>query len=216
MKSKILSTRQKELLDYLAKSNISKQIYWSGGTALSACYFNHRLSEDIDIFTKDLIDGISLQIFIKDLKKTLKIKNLQSRSSLNRQNMNLDGLKLEIVYFPFISLAKKNKWNSLPVDSLEDISTNKTLALYQRNDPKDVFDLYFILQKTDFNLEKLIKNIQKKFGETIDKSLLSAKIHKNIENLDILSPLIFNKTILQKIKKYFEEENKKYLLSILI
>lgn len=216
MKNRILSKRQEELLLYFASSNVSKQIYWGGGTALSACYFKHRLSEDIDLFTKDLIDDISLQIFIKNLKTALKIKNLQSRIALNRRYIDLDGLKLEIAYFPFKSLAKKATWHNLSVDSLEDICTNKILALYQRNDPKDVFDLYFILQKTDFDLDRLIRNIHKKFGELIDKSLLIAKIHKNIENLDLLSPLIFNKTILQKIKKYFSTENRKYLFSILL
>lgn len=216
MKNKILSERQEKLLIAIANSNIGKDVYWSGGTALSFCYFQHRLSEDIDLFTENIIDNLSLQIFTKNLKKNLNIGNLQTRTLMNRHNFVLDNLKMEIVYFPFSSLAKKFKWNGLFVDSLEDICTNKILALYQRNDPKDVFDLYFILKKTPFNIEILINNIQKKFGETIEKSLLIAKIHKNIENMNFLSPLVFDKAILEKIKNYFVKEDRKYLFSVLI
>jgi len=39
------------------------------------------------------------------------------------------------------------------VDSLEDIAANKIMALFDRNDPKDLVDLYFFLTKKNIKLK---------------------------------------------------------------
>ncbi|PJC81870.1 hypothetical protein CO007_02510, partial [Candidatus Roizmanbacteria bacterium CG_4_8_14_3_um_filter_36_10] len=49
----ILTSRQLDFLE-LAQSNayIAKNYYLTGGTALAAFYYSHRLSEDIDLFSE--------------------------------------------------------------------------------------------------------------------------------------------------------------------
>lgn len=44
----ILTPQQKHALELISQTKIAKQFYFSGGTALSYHYLNHRLSEDLD------------------------------------------------------------------------------------------------------------------------------------------------------------------------
>lgn len=216
MSKKILTPQQENVLKFIAKSNLKDLLYFTGGTALSACYLQHRFSTDIDLFSMDLIDNISLQIFVQEIKKNLQIKNIEHISKLNRNLYNLDGLKFEIVYFPFPLLTEQKEFLGVKTDSFEDLATNKLLALYQRNDPKDIFDLYFILQKGHFTTEQLLQNVEKKFGEVLNHEFLLGKIQKNLSLLNLLEPLAFDKKIIPKIQNYFQKSNQKYLISILI
>ena len=54
---------QREVLSGLSRNeDISNYFFLTGGTALSAFYLAHRVSEDLDLFSKekaDLADGIS-------------------------------------------------------------------------------------------------------------------------------------------------------------
>ena len=212
---KIITPKQEKLINFLADSQIRDLIYFTGGTALSKCYLKHRLSTDIDIFSSDLIDENTLQIFIKDLKEKLKIKKIKSIRSMNRNMYMLDDLKFEIVYFPFKNIDKFSYYKNLKLDSLEDIATNKILSLYQRNDPKDVFDIFCILQNTDLSINTLIANVEKKFSEMISESLLMAKIQSNVKNIEVLEPIVFQKKSLTKARDYFTQKNKKFLARIL-
>jgi predicted nucleotidyltransferase component of viral defense system len=212
-KTNILIAKQKQLLNLVSKSNLANHLYWTGGTALAEIYFKHRLSTDLDFFTDDIIDKASFNIFIQTLKKHCKKISVKELS--NRTLMDIDGIKMEIVYFPFPHLAKFHKYDSLNVDSLTDLATNKLLAFYQRNEPKDIFDLYFILQDK-FTLKQLIKNVEEKFGEQLSTDLIIAKIHNDLSALNMLKPLLIDKKILPKIKKYFDKISKTILNDILV
>lgn len=42
---------EKQALDYIASESRLSNYYLSGGTALTAYYFGHRISDDLDFFT---------------------------------------------------------------------------------------------------------------------------------------------------------------------
>lgn len=48
--AQILTPQQELALEAISQSNLAKQFYFSGGTALSHYYLQHRLSEDLDFF----------------------------------------------------------------------------------------------------------------------------------------------------------------------
>ena len=48
------------------------------------------------------------------------------------------------------------------IDSLENIGSNKVLAVFGRTDAKDFIDLYWILQHTDLKFDGLYRQAQKK------------------------------------------------------
>ena len=54
MKQEVLTVTQKKAIAFVAKEVKLSRFYLTGGTALSAYYLRHRISEDLDfsLFTK--------------------------------------------------------------------------------------------------------------------------------------------------------------------
>ncbi len=218
--NKILTEIQIKTLKAISKTKLAEFYYWTGGTALAYKYLPARLSEDLDFFSFDLETDENLLIELNKLKKELKIKKINFTKHLNRQQFIFEfdknnKLKLEFVFFPFINLQKMlfDKELGIKIDTLVDIATNKTLATYQRNEPKDIFDLYFLLTIKKFKLANLIKNVDKKFGVKINQSDLEVKILNNIDLLKNIKPLVLEskKLDIEKIRKYFTNQSIKHL-----
>lgn len=205
---------QKDILEFFGKNLFAKNFYWTGGTLLSYQYLHHRFSSDLDFFSDDLFRDDEYLIFSQQLKKTNRCSKSNFTIQHNRRlyliERGLETVKLELVFFPFPSVGKRKKLPefSLEIDSLTDIMVNKTLSTYQRNEPKDVFDLYCYLNcKPKYNLPKLIALVEKKFGVAIEPFLLLAKINELTNLLDSLSPLLLTseKNLTPKIKSFFQE-----------
>jgi len=100
------------------------------------------------------------------------------------------------------------------VDSLEDIAANKTLAYFDRNEPKDLFDLYFLINKANFSAQKLLQMVKEKFGVVFSEFGFWSESAKGIELLDSLQPLVLDKNpqrLIEQIKTFFLEEGKNFL-----
>jgi len=85
-------------------------------------------------------------------------------------------LKIEFTKYPFPNLLRHVEKNGIQVDSLLDIGTNKLFTIFDRNEPKDFVDLYFILQ--EIPLKKLVVGVKKKFDVTISSLTLGAELLK--------------------------------------
>ncbi len=218
----MLSKKQKKILEIIFDSKIKNIATWGGGTALSEIYLHHRRSEDVDIILIDLPPEIELTILTNEIKDKLKARAKKSVAKINRFQyvFELDGdneKKLEFVYYPFPKLAKPKKIGNIKVESLLDIAVSKTLSAYQRNEVKDVFDLFIILKEKRFTLKKLIEGVKGKFEEEIDPAMLLARMTKNLKNFESLKPLLIQKKYSQKqMTEFFQAEfnkffeNKKY------
>lgn len=218
--NKILNSTQIKLLKAISKSKLAKFYYWTGGTALAYQYLPLRLSEDLDFFSFELLADEEMLVEINKFKKKLGIKKINFTKHLNRQQFFLsfdkkNQLKLEFVFFPFKNLNKLviDKNLGIKIDSLIDIAVNKTLAVYQRHEPKDIFDLYSLLTAKKFKLENLIKDVERKFGLQINQADLEAKILSNINLLKNIKPLILEtkKFKIEEIKKFFIDQSVKHL-----
>lgn len=209
---KLLNNFQVQILTEIGQSELARYFNWGGGTALSYFYLQHRLSEDLDFFSQELIGDEIIIKAMNDLKEKLKISEIKYLKYPNRSQFFIKkanvSLKIEFIYFPFIHLQKpvKDKTFNLTVESLFDIAANKTLALYERQEPKDVYDFHYILQKKEYSLDNLIKAVSKKFGVDIDKSVIMAKISDLSDNLDKIRPFLIKKDrkTIEKIKQYFK------------
>jgi len=217
--AKILGDFQKEVLKEIGKSELSAHFIWFGGTALSYQYLHHRKSYDLDFLSKDLFPDEYLLSQIKKIAKNLKIKKIEEQKKFNRHEFwlkkNKRVLKIEFVFYPFPNIKKsiKLKEFNIRIDSIEDILTNKTHAIFERAEPKDVFDFYCILEKRKIKFFLILKWVKKKFGVEIDPVLLVSKILEGAIKLAEIKPLILKKELYQpdKIKKYFEKEAQNYL-----
>ena len=208
-----LSKLQKDILNFFGKNPFAKNFYWTGGTLLAYKYLHHRTSIDLDFFSNDLFTDDQYLMFLNQLKKQVKAKKITQTLQQNRRlylvERNNEAVKLELVYFPFSAIEKMGSLPefSIRVDSLTDIMVNKVLSTYQRQEPKDVFDLYcYSSNKPKYNLQRLIKLVERKFGIAIESTTLLAKINELATQLDSISLLLLTpqKDLAKKVKKLFQ------------
>jgi len=209
-----LTKFQRETLFAIGENGFGKNFYWTGGTLLSSCYLHHRHSIDLDFFSDDLFHDNQYLLFIDEIKKKVKADKVSVAVKNNRRiyliKRKKEEVKLELVFFPFSSVEKRIllKEFSIQVDSLSDIMANKILSTYQRNEVKDVYDLYRYLKKNPkYNLIQLINLSEKKFGVAIEPVLLLAKINKLAGQLDSLQPLLSSsqKNLARNVKDFFQD-----------
>lgn len=219
-----LTPTQKKVLDLFIKSPLKDKFYWTGGTLLSARYLHHRRSNDLDFFTDEPFTHNQIIGFIRKLKKELKLPKVEERKIYDRQEFILHNkrkLRLEFVQYDHPNLKARKKWKGITIDSLNDIAANKLMSLFDRNDPKDLFDLYFLLTKKEYTIKKLVKLLEKKFGVSFEESSVLSEAHKSTEDLNNLKPLILAKNqkekrrIIKKIQEYFSELSNQYLKRVL-
>lgn len=209
-----LTQLQKDVLSFIGKGFFGKNFYWTGGTLLSYFYLSHRFSVDLDFFSDDLFRDDEYLININKLKKEIGVDKITQTIQQNRRLYLIerakDNVKLEFVFFPFPAVEKRTEVKEfhVKVDSLKDIMVNKVLSTYQRNEVKDIYDLYWYLKSEPKNtLIKLIKLVEKKFGVAIEPVLLLEKINELSNNLDSLTPLLINNepNLTIKIRSFFQE-----------
>ena len=209
-----LTKLQKDILSFFGENSFAKNFYWTGGTLLSYFYLHHRDSVDLDFFSENLFSDDEYLKFINDLKTAVRARKIKFDLDKNRRlyfiERDTEAVKLELVYFPFKSIEKKERLKefSLKVDSLTDIMVNKILSTFQRNEPKDVYDLYrYLSDKPRYNFQKLVALVEKKFGVAIEIAMLLAKINELADKLDSLQPLLLKeeKNLSKKTKGLFQE-----------
>ena len=130
-------------------------------------------------------------------------------------------MRIEFVFYDHPKIWPRKKWQGILVDSLEDIAANKIMALFDRNDPKDLVDLYFFLTKKKYKTKTLLTLVKRKFGIKLEESSFWSECCKNLKDLDEISPLLIAKTsnekrkIIKEIRNYFTSRSADYLKKIL-
>lgn len=203
-------TIQRLFLTELQKNlYITKTFYLTGGTALSACYFNHRISEDIDLFSETPFDESLVISFMKNVATKLHITSTVVKIN-DRLRYDLifpynKLLKIDFVFYDFKHIEPVNHLGNLAVDNIGDIAVNKLLSISQRTTSKDYVDLYFILKK--YTLWDLQHGVEHKFKMEIEPLYLSSLLAK-ADELDAL-PMMKKKISLDTLKTFFLSEAKK-------
>ena len=208
MAKSILTTRQLNFLELLSKDKqITKRFYLTGGTALAEFYLQHRLSEDIDLFTeKEEVNQTLVDTFLKKASLELPIVEIKKSQFLGLVSYFLifkDGekLKVDFNYYPFPQINKGTKFKNLSVDSIYDIAVNKVQTMFTRTRSRDFVDLYFIIQSFNYPLDQLIRDSKAKFDWHIDKVTLASQFVKVKEIMDLPTMLVpFNQ---KDMKKFF-------------
>ena len=206
---------QTKALTFLAADPyITSSFYLTGGTALAACYLNHRESEDIDLFSLHKVDETIafplLQRLAHVSKATLQYAKV---SECHRFDLVLPKnikLKIDLNYYPYPHIEPTMSWHGLFVDSIADIAVNKVLTITQRTTSKDYVDLYFLLK--NYTFWDLMPAVKHKFGMEIDPFYLTSVLAQ-VETLDTL-PIMKKKLTLETLKKFFLTEAKKLAMTM--
>lgn len=189
MAKTILTNKQQVLLNLISKQkDIIISFYLSGGTALSEYYLHHRLSEDLDFFSLEEVNPLSIHINLKTIQSKAGIKKIDFQQSFNRNLFFLHFkdkiIKTEFTYYPFTQIEQPKVINGIKIDSILDIAVNKTFTLYQQPSSRHFIDLYLIIKTKDWKFKDLIRKARAKFDSAIDPIQMGQQLLKVTEVLD--------------------------------
>lgn len=207
MAKSLLTKNQNNFLDFVKRQpELYGKFYFSGGTALSEFYLQHRYSEDLDFFSEEEFDAAALSVFLLSRKKNFHAQSIQYRQSFNRNLFFLDfedraSLKVEFTYYPFARLEKGLLIDNLQVDSVLDIAVNKVFILTQQARGRDYFDLFEIHLKYDFDFKRLVTLARGKFDFPIDYVQLGKSLVGVSKFLD--DPILSRETDRDAMQNYF-------------
>ena len=215
-----LNNIQKKVLNLLAQSPISEKFYWTGGTLLASQYLHHRLSEDLDFFASEKFSYRDIIGFVNDLQKKVKLEKIEEKRVHDRWEFlikNKERVRVEFVFYNFPELKPKRRWQGVLVDSFDDLLANKTMTLFDRAYPKDLFYIYCLITQKKIRVEALLKRAEKKFGVKISESSLWAAAEKSLRELSTIKPFLLAGTetekreILERVKDYVISRSTSYL-----
>jgi predicted nucleotidyltransferase component of viral defense system len=205
---KVLTPFQEDFIEQFALTSIRDYFFLTGGTALSAFYLQHRISEDMDFFTEEegqtprvmpvlkaIVSELSAQFEIKrNFRSYLEVLITKEKEIL-RCDFAMDSpFRLEKKIF-------RQKYG-IYVDNVLDISCNKLSALYDRGDPKDFVDIYFIDREV-ISFERLVEEAKKKHVG-LDNYWLATSLAK-MEDISIL-PRMLKPVSLDELKSFFLDQ----------
>ena len=207
MAKSLLNLYQKSFLSFFSSCReLYDQFYFSGGTALSEYYLQHRYSEDLDFFSENEVNSADLNLFLTSQKNKFSADKIQYTQSFNRNIFFFSypkshELKVEFTYYPFVRLEKSRISGNLQIDSVLDIAVNKTFILTQQVRGRDFFDLYMINQKYNFDFFDLLKKARQKFDYPINYLELGKNLLKVNSFLD--GPILIKEINRSMIEDYF-------------
>jgi len=203
----IFTQEQKFILDKIAEIKYFKSnFYFTGGTALSAFYLQHRYSEDMDFFSEkeldnslvfEFIDKLAKQYrftFTSQFKEIVYIFNLAFKNGVN--------LKIDFGIYPHKRVGKGIIFEGFNIDSLLDIAINKLVSINQRATVKDFVDLYFLLDM--FSIWDLVEGVKVKFRMKVEPYILAMDLSE--AEKFIYMPRMIKPLTLDKLKKFFREK----------
>ena len=203
MSQEIISKKTRTNLEILRKSGILQDFYLVGGTGV-ALQLKHRLSLDLDFFTKKDIDTKAL---------IQKIKNLGDFSIEKEAQNSLTGVFqgtiITFLKYDYPCLFQFKNLEEIKIADLKDIGCMKVSAVSSRGTKKDFIDLFFICRKT-ISLGDLLKLFEKKY-KSVDYNMIH--ILKSLVYFEDAEKNPMPKMIIpvswKEVKSFFKKETRK-------
>ncbi|MCC7119210.1 MAG: nucleotidyl transferase AbiEii/AbiGii toxin family protein [Anaerolineales bacterium] len=171
------------------------QFHLSGGTAASRAYLHHRFSDDLDYFVND--DSrftLWTERLIQALNRSYPCEVLLKEERFARFNLVEQdiALKIELINDVPARIGEIQNHPTLGrIDSAENILANKITALLDRNEPKDLADIWGFCFIKKMSVRKAITNAQSKaigvFPPDLGRALCSAT-HADWQSIRWIQP----------------------------
>lgn len=183
-----------------------KGFYLAGGTAL-ALQIGHRVSVDLDFFSDEPIK----KTLLKELEEKFGYIKIFIKST-NELTVEILGVKVTFLHYPFPLLDGKVKTSVVPLASVKDLSSMKAYALGRRATLKDYIDLHIIVSKGLATIQSIIIDAKNKYGDAFNDRLFFEQL---VYTEDIgEEPIVWLVPSISKeeVKSFFEGEIKKIVL----
>lgn len=178
---------QREVLSGLSGNDeISNFFFLTGGTALAAFYLVHRVSEDLDLFSKEKADLADIDFWIS---KTWPGETVPIRRSRGFLSVLIQDVKVDIVYDQLAAPGNRKRADlgegrSIAVDTIDNIASNKLTTLVSRTEPKDFIDFYFIRRRFPrLELSEIYRSARAKDVQFDDPASAAYQIELAVEDL---------------------------------
>jgi hypothetical protein len=142
--------------------------YLTGGTASSRGYLQHRFSDDLDFFVNDDERfGLWVERAIQTLTQTSdwQCQVLMKEERFARLNLTAKEVALKLEFINDVP-ARVGEIQTHPIlgrmDSAENILANKVTAALDRDEPKDLADIWGFCCRKNISLHDAITNAQSK------------------------------------------------------
>ena len=203
MFEQVLPGNTKAVLALLEKSEIIQKAYLAGGTAL-ALQLGHRISYDLDFFTREEFDEKTLLPEIKKISN-FKLERISWRTILGK----FKGIRFSIFYYEYPILYPIKKFGNINIVDVRDIAAMKIAAVASRGTKRDFVDLYFICKGTA-SLKDIIRFYDKKYKNlaTTEIHIMKSLVYFNDAEPDDM-PKMLNPCRWQEVKRFFEQEIRK-------
>jgi uncharacterized phage-like protein YoqJ len=212
MFEKAITPETKKSLAILGKSGILKECYLAGGTAL-CLQFGHRISFDLDFFTKKEFKPKILAQRIKKIFPEFKVDKLEWGTILGY----LGKTRFSLFFYDYPLLFKPLNFLGIRIARAKDIAPMKIAAICERGTKRDFIDLFFILKvKKVLTLDEALTLYDRKF-----KLLKENKFHilKSLCYFEDAEkepmPKMIEKVKWSEIKEFFKKEVLKVSKSLL-
>lgn len=206
---------QDQFLDRFFTLSLSEKFYLTGGTALARFYYHHRESVDLDLFTQNQTQDFN-ELNLKVIKtgEDLRLKldrQINTPQFLQYVFLNPQGDALKIDFVKDIPrhFGELRQFGKTRVDSIENIGSNKILAVFGRTDLKDFIDLYYILKNSSFTFDHLYGLAKQK-----DLGLTEFYLANSLNQFDpsLPSPILLKPVSIQALQKFYNDLTKELLL----
>ena len=175
-----LYTLQDKVLSAVFAAETS--FYLTGGTCLHRFYVQRRYSDDLDLFSND---NALFRDDVRIAQDCLNEKNIAFETHVDTRDfvrLLVDStLQVDLVNDRVYRYGRSRLTEQgVVLDNIQNICANKICAVLGRDEPKDVFDLYIILQHMGIDWSQPIEAAGKKCvldGEILEYRLSSFPLH---------------------------------------
>jgi len=176
--------------------------YLTGGTALHRFYYNLRYSDDLDFFSmNDAVFSENISVILNSFQDNeIEYHKLVQERDFQRVVVQ-DLLQLDFVNDRVYREGKSNVINGMRIDNKLNILTNKIVAIMNRDEEKDIFDLCALSYNEEFNWGEILSIANKK--ALIERSFLIERLMDFpvdwLSKLKTIAEIKIDKNILSRI-----------------
>jgi predicted nucleotidyltransferase component of viral defense system len=202
----LLTPLQRRLIREIGQSPLREEFFLTGGTALAALYLHHRYSVDLDLFTENPTAVAQVPPTMHEIASRLGLEVTFTRTLgtfLEAFVTSPDGERVE---FDF---AQDSPYRLEPirldpdldfwVDNPTDIACNKLSALFDRAEPKDFVDVFFVIHEL-LPFDRLVALARRKHLGMDDYWLAMALAQ--VEQVEVL-PRMVKPVSVDELKAFF-------------
>jgi predicted nucleotidyltransferase component of viral defense system len=202
----LLTPLQRKLLHEIGKTPLRDDFFLTGGTALAALYLHHRYSLDLALFTENPTAIVHVPPIMEEIASRLGLEITFTRTLgtfLEAFVMSPDGERVEFDFAqdsPYrLEPTRLDPELDLWVDNPTDIACNKLSALFDRAEPKDFVDIYFVVQEI-YPFDHLVALARRKHVGMDDYWLAMALAQ--VERVEVL-PRMVKSVSVDELKVFF-------------